>query len=102
VIPRSPDIGAFQFVVLATLRAAQLIRGCRPRVDGAHKTTVTAQFEVAEGRIRQVSSAPTSVAGSASAAVVLQQRSPTGSASPSATEVQRCADPFSHSVTSPI
>jgi len=39
---------------LATLRAAQLIRGCRPRVDGTHKAIVTAQFEVAAGKVTQV------------------------------------------------
>jgi DNA-directed RNA polymerase subunit K/omega len=58
VIQRPPGVGAFQFVVLATLRAAQLMRGCRPRVDGTHKPIVTAQFEVAEGKVTQVSSAP--------------------------------------------
>jgi DNA-directed RNA polymerase subunit K/omega len=46
-------VGAFQFVVLANLRAAQLIRGCRPRVDGAHKAIVIAQIEVAEGKVVQ-------------------------------------------------
>jgi DNA-directed RNA polymerase subunit K/omega len=47
-------MGAFQFVVLATLRAAQLMRGCRPRIDGTHKATVTAQFEVAEGKVTRL------------------------------------------------
>ena len=46
-------MGAFQFVVLSTLRSAQLIRGCRPRVDGVHKKTVIAQIEVAEGKVTQ-------------------------------------------------
>jgi DNA-directed RNA polymerase subunit K/omega len=51
-------VGAFQFVVLAALRTAQLMRGCRPRVDGAHKAIVIAQFEVAEGKVSQVSGTP--------------------------------------------
>ena len=52
-------MGAFQFVVLATLRAAQLIRGCEPRVfTGDHKKTVIAQCEVAEGKVAQLASAP--------------------------------------------
>jgi DNA-directed RNA polymerase subunit K/omega len=44
----------FQFVVLSALRAAQLMRGCEPRVDGAHKAIVTAQLEVSEGRVAQL------------------------------------------------
>jgi hypothetical protein len=58
VIQRPPGVGAFQFVVLATLRAAQLVRGCRPRVDGLHKATVIAQLEVSAGIVTQVSTLP--------------------------------------------
>jgi hypothetical protein len=29
------------------------MRGCRPRVDGGHKATVTAQLEVSEGKVMQ-------------------------------------------------
>ena len=54
MIQRPPGMGAFQFVVLAGLRAAQLKRGCRPRIDGEHKGIVTAQFEVAEGMVMEV------------------------------------------------
>ena len=54
MIQRPAGMGAFQFVVLAKLRAQQLIRGCRPRVDGGHKHTVTAQVEVAEGKVTQL------------------------------------------------
>jgi DNA-directed RNA polymerase subunit K/omega len=49
VIQRPASIGAFEFVVLATLRAAQLLRGCRPKIDGAHRAAVTAQLEVSAG-----------------------------------------------------
>ena len=62
MIQRPPGIGAFQFVILATLRAAQLMRGCRPRIDGAHKATVMAQFEVAEGKVMQVPAATATLA----------------------------------------
>jgi DNA-directed RNA polymerase subunit K/omega len=59
LINRPPGVGAFQFVVLSKLRAAQLIRGCRPRVvQGTHKLTVTAQFEVAEGKVTQLLPTP--------------------------------------------
>ena len=54
LIQRPSGIGAFQFVVLSTLRAAQLMRGCRPRVDGIHKATTIAQLEVSEGRVTQL------------------------------------------------
>jgi RNA polymerase Rpb6 len=58
VIRRPPGVGAFQFVVLASLRAAQLMRGCQPRVEGEHKVIVTAQHEVAEGKVTQVVDVP--------------------------------------------
>ena len=44
-------MGAFEFVIVASLRAAQLMRGCRPKVEGLHKNTVIAQLEVAHGRV---------------------------------------------------
>ncbi len=54
MIQRPAGMGAFTFVVLSTLRSTQLIRGCLPRVDGAHKRTVIAQIEVAEGKVMQL------------------------------------------------
>jgi DNA-directed RNA polymerase subunit K/omega len=44
-------MGAFEFVAVAALRAVQLARGCRPRVDGVHTTAMFAQREVAEGKV---------------------------------------------------
>lgn len=61
MIQRPPGVGAFQFVVLSTLRAAQLMRGCRPRVEGVHKPTVMAQVEVAEGKVIDASTLPDAV-----------------------------------------
>jgi DNA-directed RNA polymerase subunit K/omega len=58
---RPPGIGAFQFVVLASLRAVQLTRGCLPRIDGVHKNTVIAQLEVSQGKV--VEALPPSPAG---------------------------------------
>ena len=49
------ELGKFEFVVVATLRAAQLMRGCRPLIEGGHKPTVTAQVEVAEGKVSPLS-----------------------------------------------
>lgn len=53
MIQHPPGLGAFQFVVLASLRAVQLTRGCRPRIDGIHKHTVIAQLEVSQGKVVQ-------------------------------------------------
>jgi hypothetical protein len=50
---RPLGVGAFQFVILASLRAVQLTRGCRPRLDGVHKHTVMAQLEVSQGMVIQ-------------------------------------------------
>ena len=56
---RPPNaMGTFEFVTVAALRAAQLTRGCRPRVDGVHSTAVFAQREVAEGQVTPTAYAP--------------------------------------------
>ena len=47
----SPDLGKFEFVKLAALRAAQLMRGCSARVPVGGKHTTTAQREVADGKV---------------------------------------------------
>ncbi len=54
MIQRPSGMGAFHFSVLSTLRAQQLVRGCRPRVEGIHKKTVIAQIEFAEGKVKQL------------------------------------------------
>jgi len=51
MIHRPPDTNAFQFVVTSALRAAQLMRGCSPRVKAAEKAVITAQHEVADGKV---------------------------------------------------
>ena len=49
---RRPDgMNAFEFVVLSGLRAAQLHRGCTPRVERSHKVAVTAQHEIAQRKV---------------------------------------------------
>jgi DNA-directed RNA polymerase subunit K/omega len=54
----SPDVGKFEFVKLAALRTAQLMRGCTPRVPVGGKPTTTAQREVADGKVSSVPRAP--------------------------------------------
>jgi DNA-directed RNA polymerase omega subunit len=61
VIQPPSGMGAFRFVILATQRAAQLMRGCQPRVGRDHKPTVIAQHEVAEGKVMQVVETPSVV-----------------------------------------
>ena len=51
MVQRPPGFNAFEFVVLSGLRAAQLMRGCTPRVASAHKVITTAQMEVAEWKV---------------------------------------------------
>jgi DNA-directed RNA polymerase subunit K/omega len=58
VIHRPPDTSAFEFVVLAGLRAAQLQRGCIPRIAGGHKLATTAQIEVATGKVSRLPAEP--------------------------------------------
>lgn len=54
MVRRPTDMNAFEFVVLSALRAAQLQRGCLPRVEQAPKLAVTAQQEVAERKVLPV------------------------------------------------
>jgi DNA-directed RNA polymerase subunit K/omega len=51
MIRRPPGISAFEFAVLSGLRAAQLNRGCTPRVERSAKMAITAQQEVAERKV---------------------------------------------------
>jgi DNA-directed RNA polymerase subunit K/omega len=61
---RRPDgMNAFEFSVLSGLRAAQLHRGCTPRVPQSPKVAVTAQHEVAERKVVRSVSLPDDVAG---------------------------------------
>ncbi len=51
MVQRPSEFSAFEFVVLSGLRAAQLMRGCTPRVESTHKLIMTAQMEVAERKV---------------------------------------------------
>jgi len=54
MVQRPRQLNAFEFAVLAGRRANQLSGGCTPRVSGSDKVAVTAQMEVAEGKIARV------------------------------------------------
>ena len=51
MVKRPDGMNAFEFTVLSALRAAQLQRGCEPRVYASDKVAVTAQHEVAERKV---------------------------------------------------
>ena len=51
MVKRPAEMNAFEFVVVSGLRAAQLHRGCTPRVEQSPKVAVTAQHEVAERKV---------------------------------------------------
>jgi DNA-directed RNA polymerase subunit K/omega len=51
-------MGAFEFVAIAALRAVQLARGCRVRVEGDHPRAVLAQLEVAAGKVTAIVDIP--------------------------------------------
>jgi DNA-directed RNA polymerase subunit K/omega len=46
-------MSTFEFIVVSSLRAAQLVRGCTPRIESGHKIIVKAQMEVAGGLIER-------------------------------------------------
>jgi DNA-directed RNA polymerase subunit K/omega len=54
VVQRPSGTNPFEFVVVSGLRAAQLMRGCIPRVERAHKVITTAQIEVAPGKVARI------------------------------------------------
>lgn len=63
MVVRPDGLGAFQFAVLAGLRAKQLAQGCTPRVDPGHAIATTALMEVAEGKVAADGAAAVVLAG---------------------------------------
>ena len=51
MIQRPVEMNPFMFSVLSSLRAVQLMRGCTPRVESTQKRIMTAQLEVATGKV---------------------------------------------------
>lgn len=54
MIRRPPALSAYEFAVVAGLRAKQLMNGCIPRVDTTQKVIMTAQLEVAAGLVAKL------------------------------------------------
>ena len=51
MVYRPVETNLFQLVVVAALRAKQLVRGCTPRVPRAVKLTTTARREVVAAKV---------------------------------------------------
>lgn len=51
MVIRPATYNSYEFVVIAALRAKQLLSGCVPLVPGDHSAATTAQMEVAAGRV---------------------------------------------------
>ena len=58
MVSRPYGTNAFEFVVVSALRAAQLMKGCTPRVPAGYKHIVTAQLEVAAGKVSKIVEEP--------------------------------------------
>ena len=61
MVKRPEGINKFEFAVVSSLRAAQLMRGCVPRVLTTQKMIMTAQLEVAAGKVIRLPIASDSV-----------------------------------------
>jgi DNA-directed RNA polymerase subunit K/omega len=55
MVNRPARSNAYEFVVVAALRAQQLLAGSTPRVDGDHNAATMAQMEVAAGLVQRAS-----------------------------------------------
>jgi len=49
----------YEFAVVSSLRAHQLMSGCTPRLEGEHKATTMARMEVAAGKVIRLPDNPT-------------------------------------------
>ena len=51
MVERPAHLSKFEFVILSSLRAVQLLNGSTPRITSVHKRVVIAQMEVANGLV---------------------------------------------------
>ncbi len=58
MVDRSTLPNAFEFVVVASLRAKQLLQGCLPKIEPEGKPARTAQREVLEGYVQPMQEDP--------------------------------------------
>jgi hypothetical protein len=53
MVTRPATVNAYEFIVVCSLRAQQLLAGCTPRLPGDHTAMVMAQMEVAAGQVER-------------------------------------------------
>ena len=58
MVERPVGMNQFEFVIVSSLRAKQLMRGCIPRVAVGRKVITTAQIEVATGKVGKADPVP--------------------------------------------
>jgi len=58
MVERPAHLSKFEFVILSSLRAVQLLRGSVPRITSVHKRVVIAQMEVASGLVIRTDDLP--------------------------------------------
>ena len=51
MVNRPREYNSYEFVVISSLRAKQLLAGCTAHVEGEHTAAVMAQMEVAGGHV---------------------------------------------------
>jgi DNA-directed RNA polymerase subunit K/omega len=51
MVSRPASYNSYEFVVVSSLRAKQLLAGCVAHVEGEHNAAIKAQMEVAGGSI---------------------------------------------------
>ena len=61
MVRRPETLNPFEFAVVSSLRAAQLMRGSVPRVASGQKIIMTAQLEVATGKVVRLPMPPVPV-----------------------------------------
>jgi DNA-directed RNA polymerase subunit K/omega len=54
MVIRPVNMNAYEFVVVSSLRAKQLLAGCVARLAGSHNAATMAQMEVAAGHVQRV------------------------------------------------
>jgi DNA-directed RNA polymerase subunit K/omega len=54
MVIRPRHLNAYEFVVISSLRAKQLLAGCVARLEGPHNAATMAQMEVAAGHVVRV------------------------------------------------
>ena len=55
MVIRPPALNPYEYVVIASLRAKQLLSGCVPRAEGHHSAPTMAQMEVSGGKVGRAS-----------------------------------------------